>query len=264
VSAPLEQPLKPLKEGAEGEIQQEIPERKEPAYAVTQDKIDSCSYLLPQSVFHQREEEERWGKIVKSKEEKLGLSYMDYIYIDLGKGDVVPGQKMTIFKIARDLNDNKKLDMPYYMVSILGKAEITEIYDDISLAKIIKSYSEISVGDLVKQYEAMPRPVLKPPKVKEVYGEILESEAPKVNLSQYDIVFLDMGRLTGIEPGNPLEIYRFEDIKLGHPDAHETKKIIRPLGELLVLRGEERTSTALITKSYQPILLGDHVRIHED
>ncbi|MGA1841356.1 MAG: LysM peptidoglycan-binding domain-containing protein [bacterium] len=263
-SVPLQQPLKPLKEITEGEIQPEIPATKEPVYAVTQDKIDSCSYLLPQAVFHQKEKEEGWGKIVKSKEEKISLSYLDYIYIDLGEGDVVPGQIMTVFKIARDLKDNEKLDMPHYMVSILGKAEIKEVYDNISLAKIIKSYSEISIGDMVKQYEAMPRPVLKPPKIKELYGEILESEAPKVNLSEFDIVFLNMGKWTGIEPGNPLEIYRFENIKIGPPDAQETKRIIRPLGELLVLRGEEWTSTALITKSYQPILLGDHVRIYED
>jgi hypothetical protein len=219
---------------------------------------------LPQTVFHQREREEGWGRIIKSKEEKLGLSYMDYIYIDLGEGDVVPGQKMTIFKIARDLKENRKLDIPHYMVSILGKAEIIEVYDKLSLARIIKSYSEISVGDMVKQYEAMPRPVLTPPKVKELYGEILESEATKVNLSEFDIVFLNMGKWTGLEPGNPLEIYRFEDIKIGPPDAQEIKRVIRPLGELLVLRGEEWTSTALITRSYQPILLGDHVRIHQD
>ena len=239
----------------------EVPGVKTPVYTLTQDKIDSCSYLLPQKVFHQREKEEIWGKIIDSKEDKISFSYMDQVYIDLGKNKVAPGLIMTIFKIDRDLKGQKKLEMPHYLVRILGKIKIVEVNDDFSLALITKSYSEISIGDYVKPYEAMPLPVIKPAAVVGMEGEILESENFKTNLAEYDTVFLNIGKWDGLEPGNPLEIYRYEDIKTG---PKQTQKVFLPLGELLVIRGEEWTSTALITKSYRPIFLGDRVRVHQE
>ena len=149
------------------------------------------------------------------------------------------------------------------MVEILGIAEITEIHGNISTAEIIKSYTEASVGDFIKPYEAMPRPVLKESKLKDLEGEILEAAHSKENLAEYDTVFLNMGRWDGLEPGNPLQIFRYDEVKVGPKDKN-ISKVIRPLGELIVIRGEEWTSTALITKSYYPIMLGDRVRVNPE
>ncbi|MGA1843473.1 MAG: LysM peptidoglycan-binding domain-containing protein [bacterium] len=236
------------------------PERREPMFAASQEKIDSCSFLIPQKEFHDRKRYEDWGSIVDSKEKKISLSYLDNIYIDRGKGKVVPGQVLTIFRIARELDDNKWLQDPYYMVKVLGKAEVVEVLDDLSLATITKSYSEINEGDMVKPYESMPRPLITPPRMTDLEGEIIESESKKTDLSQYDIVFLNIGKADGIEPGNPFQIYRFDSVKAG-PAKSDVKSLVRPLGELLVLRREERTATALITKSLLPIAEGDRIRV---
>lgn len=238
----------------------EAPKRREPVFAATQEKIDSCSFLIPKKEFDDRKRYEGWGTIIDSKEKKISLSYLDHIYIDQGKGRVVPGQVLTIFRIGRDLHDNKWLEHPYYMIKVLGKAQIVEVLDDISLAKITKSYEEINEGDMVKSYESMPRPLVTPPRMKDLEGEIIESESKKSALSQYDIVFLNLGKADGIEPGNPFEIYRFDNIKTG-PEKNDVKRLIKPLGELLILRREERTATALIIKSLLPITEGDRIRV---
>ncbi|MGA1790702.1 MAG: LysM peptidoglycan-binding domain-containing protein [bacterium] len=268
VSAPVSAPSKPQekKEEAKPEekkVVEEVVKPEKVAYATTQDKVDSCSFLIPQQVFHQREANEGWGKIIDSKENRISLSYMDHIFISLGEGKVTPGQEMTIFKIERDLKRNKKLDMPYYMIDILGKAKILEVHGDMSMAEITKSHSEAVVGDFVKPYEPMPRPLRKVPKIKDLDGEILEAEHSKENLSEYDIVFLNIGKWDGLEPGNPFQIYRFDEIKMAAKDKNP-RKVIRSLGELIVIRTEEWTSTALITKSFYPIMIGDRVRIHPD
>ncbi|MGA1796448.1 MAG: LysM peptidoglycan-binding domain-containing protein [bacterium] len=239
------------------------PKRREPQFAATQEKIDSCSFLIPKKEFHDRKRYEEWGSIVDSKEEKISLSYLDHIYIDRGTGGVVPGQVLTIFRIARELEDNKWLKGHYYMIKILGKAQVVEVFDEVSLATITKSYSEIHVGDMVKPYESMPRPLITPPRMTDLEGKIIESESKKTDLSQYDIVFLNLGKADGIEPGNPFEIYRFDSVKAG-PGKNDVKEMVRPLGELLVLRREERTATALITKSILPIAEGDRIRVFQN
>jgi len=235
-------------------------EKHGPVFAASQEKIDSCSFLISQREFHDRKRYEGWGTIVDSKEKKTSLSYLDNIFIDQGKDRVVTGQVFTIFRIGRDLHDNKWLEDLYYMIQVLGKAQVVEVLDGISLARIIKSYAEINVGDMIKPYESMPRPLVSPPRMKDLEGDIIEAESQKTALSQFDIVFLNLGKEDGIEPGNPFEIYRFDDIKAG-PEKNDVKRVIRPLGELLILRREERTATALITKSLLPISEGDRIRV---
>ena len=271
VSAPVSTTLKPLEkekevkpiEEAVKEVVEEVVKPEKAFYVTTQDKVDSCSFLIPQQVFHQREADEGWGKIIDSKENRISLSHMDHIFINLGEGKVLPGQEMTIFKIERNLKGNKKLDMPYYMIDILGKVKILEVHGDMSMAAITKSHSEAVVGNFVKPYEPMPRPVLKAPKIKDLDGEILESEHSKENLAEFDIVFLNIGKWDGLEPGNPFQIYRFDEIKMAAKDKNP-RKVIRSLGELIVIRTEEWTSTALITKSKYPIVIGDRVRVNPE
>ncbi|MBN2373013.1 LysM peptidoglycan-binding domain-containing protein [bacterium] len=262
-------PIKPLKTSLEKEaietkaVAIEDSLTAKTRYDISQDKMDSCSYIIPVSVFNQRQKEEGSGKITNSKEEKISLSYLDHVYIDLGEGKVKPGQIMSIFRAEYDTNGLKGLNEPHCMIRILGKAKVLEVQDNMSLAEIIKSYHAISIGDMLTPYQAMPKPVLKPPKVKDLDGSIVASEEPKEYLSDFDTVFLNLGKRDGLESGNPLEIYRLKQIKTGANDK-TGDLIVVPLGEVLVLKTEDGTSTGMVTKSIQPVLLGDRIRVYQD
>ncbi len=232
----------------------------EPQYVATEELINSCSYIIPNEIVPQRERIEGWGRIIKSKENKINLSYLDHIFIDLGSQKVKVGQPLTVFKVEGNMKSLPKIEQSYKMIRILGKAEVTEVYPNFSLARIIKSYSEINIGDFVKPYEAMPRPVLKLSEIKDIHGELIASEECKEHLSTYDIVFLNLGKRDGLEPGNPLDIYRFNEIPIGTVNK-KTEKVVELLGVLFVLRVEERTSTGLISKTLLPIVLGDYVMV---
>lgn len=240
-----------------------VPVPPKTQYIVSQDRIDSCSYIVPKQSIYQRQGAQRWGRIIDAKEDKVSYSYLDYIYINYGAGRVKTDQILTIFRVEEGLRGPANLEIPYSMIRILGKAKVMEVHPDLCQARIIKSYAEIYVGDLVKHYETTPRPVLKPPERKDLEGELLAGEEPKEYIAAFDLVFLNIGKRDGLEQGNLLDIYRFDEIQTGAKQI-KTTRLLQPLGKLVVLRVEEDTSTALINKSFQPIKLGDRVRVHQD
>lgn len=252
----------PKKEDVEAKPEIVIPPVEE-AYLVSQDRIDSCSYIIPKQVVSYRERTEDWGRIIKCREDKLNLSYLDDVYLDLGDDKVKTGQVLTIFRVEEELEGPGKSKIPYSMIRILGKAEVKEVYPNLSLARIMKSYREISVGDRVKPYEVIPRPILTPTEIKGLEGELMAGEGQQNYLTEYDLVFLNIGARDGLEQGNPLEIYRFEQIQVGPKDTNITR-VAKKLGNLLVLRVEEETATGMIDKSLQPIILGDLVRVRQN
>jgi chemotaxis protein MotB len=69
-------------------------------------------------------------------------------------------------------------------------------------------------------------------------------------VAQRNVVYLDRGREDGIRPGDKMEIVR--------SGGSLPQRVV---GELKVLSLEDRTATALITKSISRILKGDHVRM---
>jgi hypothetical protein len=145
-----------------------------------------------------------------------------------------------------------------YPIQILGIIEVEEVLDKIAKVRITKSFSEIHLQDRIKAYQQSPLPVRSEPKGK-IQGMVIASEDGRLNLSAQNIVFLDQGKNQHVQAGNSFTIYRRdrisdESFKGEDSPWHETVNDV--IGELLVLKAEDNTSTAVITKSEDPILVG--------
>ena len=91
-----------------------------------------------------------------------------------------------------------------------------------------------------------------------------ERENLKHSYEQGDIVFLDKGREHGVRPGQTYYIIRPID-KMKHPFTG--KKIgtyVHEVGMVRVLQVNDRTSTAEVTVSCDPVELGDYLRVYEE
>ena len=91
-----------------------------------------------------------------------------------------------------------------------------------------------------------------------------EKENLKVTFAQGDVVFLNRGRSTGIQPGAVYYIIR----PLGEVNHPFTKKklgyLVKELGLLRVIEVGDRTSTAEITVSCDTVEFGDLLKPYEE
>jgi peptidoglycan-associated lipoprotein len=223
--------------------------------------IDGVGYLTKKDPPH-------IGQILTPRTEKSVLVGEDVIvYCDAGTRDGVKvGDKLLAFSVL----DHRWLK-GYREVEIQGRLTVIEVNEGECAALVEEAYKSLSIGSWVDYFRPLePRiPLKKAPEW--LQGQILWSEEG-INLAQGEVVYLDKGSVDGVAPGQCYEIYRVPAEDSGAPTiAYEERRyhtekpppeehLSTVVGELMVLRTEETTSTALITMSELPLSLGDRFR----
>ena len=95
-------------------------------------------------------------------------------------------------------------------------------------------------------------------------GKIVGSKDGRTLISQSDTVFIDIGSNSGIKEGIRLDVYRKKD-KVRDNDGNLIGYQVLRVGILEITREVNRTSsTAIVLKSYEPLVKGDYVKISEE
>ena len=170
-------------------------------------------------------------------------------------GDVTPGDLFTIYKRPRKVFHPATGQYLGYLVNRLAVVQVTQIDKDLTTVQIMRAYATVSPGDPVIKF-VLPTDevgVGDQPSAGDVEGQVVDfqSNMGVMNMvAQRNIVFLDRGREDGIRSGDRMDIVR--------SGGSLPQRVV---GELKILSMEDRTSTALITKSTSHILKGDHFRV---
>jgi hypothetical protein len=113
---------------------------------------------------------------------------------------------------------------------------------------------------------AAPLPELLPLRLPgEVDGVILGSQEGVDNISEKEFIFLDLGRQEGMMAGDSLAIWQAQSLAQpgfypGRIERALGKNLpMENVGEAVVISVQENTSTAMVTRSVQPIFVGDRV-----
>jgi chemotaxis protein MotB len=184
------------------------------------------------------------------------LGSRDVLYLRLkNPGDVVPGDLFTIYRRAHKVFHPTTGQYLGYLVNRLAVVQVTQIDKDLTTVQIMRAYAAVSPGDPVMKFvpptdEGTPIDL---PSADDVEGRIVELQSNMgiMNLvAQRNIVYLDRGREDGIRPGDRMDVVRF--------GGNLPQRVV---GELKILSMEDRTATALITKSISRILKGDRFRV---
>lgn len=180
----------------------------------------------------------------------------DVLYLRLkNPGDVVPGDLFTIYKRPRKVFHPTTGQYMGYLVLRLAVAQVSQVDKDLTTVQIVRAYAAVSPGDPVMKF-VFPTNEETPggqPSVSDVEGRIVEFQANMGTMglvAQRNVVYLDRGREDGIRPGDRMEIVRSG----GNLPQ-------RTVGALKVLSIEDRTATALITRSTSRILKGDRFMV---
>jgi chemotaxis protein MotB len=184
------------------------------------------------------------------------LGTLDVLYLRLkSPGDVAPGDLFTIYRRALKVFHPATGQYLGYLVNRLAVVKVTQIDKDLTTVQVMRAYATVSPGDPVMKF-MLPtdeETVVDQPSASDVEGQIVEFQTNMgiMNMvAQRNVVYLDRGREDGIRSGDRMEIVR--------SGGNLPQRIV---GELKILSLEDRTATALITKSTSRVLKGDRVRM---
>lgn len=241
----------PAKEEKFEEEKAEIPrvEIKEEAKHYYYSMIASCGFVMD-------EKPQYFAKITGDGSPKGIFGEGETLYAEfIENKEFKSGSRFSIIRVEREIVHPINRRFSGYLISILGQAELVDLNGNMGMIKIINSFGSIRRGDvLVKYFELDPKIEIKENK-KAVSGYIIDNKNNLIILGEGDVIYLDIGSKDGIERGNILLIVREENVK---SDAG-LRVINKVIGKAIVLVHAEKTSTALIIKSEEPISTGMRV-----
>ena len=248
------------------------------------------------SGFIRASEEPKDLKVIASYgTEVLPAASGDYIYLGRGLEDGVrPGTAYQVIRPTRNVTSpsraaaEKNLGMHYLEIAqvqvVIGQA-------DFALARVTQGCDAVELGDLLVPYNKVEFPAL-PSKRPfsgtmkgsgQIPGSIVMTKHTLVNsgssfgthtippgagsgslkplergiAAEGTVVYLDVGKGAGVKPGDFFIVFRDMELKDGSRQIQEKAKTA--IAEVVVLKVEERASTALVTYSDDAISLGDVV-----
>ena len=184
------------------------------------------------------------------------LGSHDVLYLRLkNPGDVAPGDLFTVYKRPHKVFHPVTGQYMGHLVNRLAVVQVSDVDKDLTTVQIVLAYATISPGDPVMKF-VLPSDegaAVSHPSGGDVEGRVVEfqSNLGIMNMvAQRNIVYLDRGREDGVRSGVRIDIVR--------SGGSLPQRVV---GELKVLSIEDRTATALITKSISRILKGDRFRM---
>jgi len=234
---------------------------------------------------------EKPALIVAEKEEgaKTLLSDGDIVFLNGGSSQgVEPGQVYSIVRpeheVFHPIRTSERIGTS---VRSIARLKVLVVQDEGATAEIIDACDAVKVGDALLPFEEIPVPISTPVAFDQ-YGVQLKGENDgyivhvmddKASFGSGDIVNIDLGSESGIQPGDIFTIFRewggtvqFASTQMyiagQQARAEEMKEkgetlpqrqII--LGQLVVLGTQDKTSTAKVLVSVREMSVGDRVEL---
>jgi LysM repeat protein len=202
------------------------------------------------------------GNIIQSEDGKLILSQEDDVIVGLDPGRTVTvGDTLAVIRIGdRVVHPTSRISLGR-ILHTEGILVVQEVRDRTVRARVIVSCEAINTGDRVAEFNLahFPEGKIARPATRTVEGVILNSASGAESLALQEVVFLNVGKDQGIVPGDIFAIYR-TSVPAANPQMGQQFPVPpERLGEAVIVRVTDATSTAVITASSKESRDGDPV-----
>ncbi len=202
------------------------------------------------------------GSIVHTDDNRLLLSQEDQVSVGLdGSQRPNAGARLAVVRPGpRVVHPRTKQSLGRVLYT-LGLLEVTGGQDHTIQARIIYGCDAINKGDRVAPFTLAPFPADKvaQPTTRQVEGTIVDSARGIQIYGLQHVVFLDVGEVQGIAPGDIFAIYR-PNLPAANPSTGQVFAIAPDRrGEAVVIRVTDRAATAVLSASGKEIQSGDRV-----
>jgi hypothetical protein len=227
-------------------------------YPVTEEATLQCaSYIV-------RGSEDDSLQIAGSEQgnDKFTFADRDILYLTKGSNaGVKVGDVFTAHHVAYKVRHPRNGRGVGTKIDTTGWVRVVLVNERSATAIVEQACLDIHAGDYLKPFERVTVPLvarrppadrLTPPTGK-LHGYVVDHNLDKSATGEGDLVSIDLGAQDGIAPGNRLTIYR-----IMYPSLPSSRNVI---GEMAILRAEEKTALAKITYSSAEVTLGDEVEL---
>ncbi len=250
---------------------QQNPEEQGPAEQAAPENIpppaQRSSLALKQTAFVEKSQLDKAFVVDGAVDEKELLSIGDSIYLSYPENNPPKiGQRYSVYAPKQSVKHGGKDQGSY--VHVLGTVEVVSVKQDKKARGVItEANQEIergsNVGPLLKQFKNVT-PV--PPKVN-AQGAIVAMLAQDQLIGQGEIVFVDLGKSSGVEVGNRMFVVRRGDALPGKSEdtvgQDDRSYPARSLGQIVIVEVGEKISIGLVTLSVKEMSVGDLVMMQK-
>ncbi len=200
------------------------------------------------------------GTLVDTTDARLLMVENDRIFVKIENSpDMQPGDIYTLVDVGKTIKHPVTGKALGYHTSILGEARISEVTPPVATADIVSSEKEIMRGARLIPSPPQQMEVVLKKAAHPMAGYVIAGQNEKLALSQYDMIFIDLGANDGLAEGNMLYITRPRTASESALKHHDLPLPDALLGAAVVLNVKSRTASALVLKSTEPIHTGDRV-----
>jgi len=236
------------------EMQLDLPRPPPPVYYYSRGGHEG--FIMP-------DEWQHTGTVLTSEPPKIMLTKGDIVFVNMGfKDNVKKGDVFTVFRTGKVILhpfSGRKLGNK---VAILGELEIQDVVDKkLSSAVITTTYRVITRGAFIRPKQNFVKEVVMKKGVEMANGIIVETFNATHLVAAGDVVFVDLGEVDNIVPGNTFSIYKYPR-KSYDPDKGDFVNIPGALvGRMVALSVNEEVSACIIIKQSRQIEKGDIVSL---
>ncbi|WP_025323271.1 LysM peptidoglycan-binding domain-containing protein [Deferrisoma camini] len=164
-----------------------------------------------------------------------------------------PGTRLTAFDDRQEvLHPSNGEPMGRY-VRILAHLEVVSSGGGRAVARIVEGYDAVENGAGVMAYRPPAVEVAAVPTTRGLEGVVLRGEPDRSVYGEQDLIFLDRGRIHGVERGLVVEFPASE----ARRSAQGMVDLRSPLARAVVIGVEDKTSSAVVVESRVGLEPGD-------
>lgn len=200
------------------------------------------------------------GILVDTVDNRILMASGDKVFVKPQDSDAIrPGDRFSLFATGEPVLHPVTGQPVGYQVAELGSLQITESGRKVATAVITDSFREIQRGALLRPWQPEIQEIALKRASHELSGYVIAGGDGKIGLSQFDVIFVDLGAAEGLEAGNLLYISRQ---RLATELAYGEEELQLPdvlLGSAVVLETRPHTAAALVLKAADSMYRGDRV-----
>ena len=223
-------------------------------------EVDSSLLLtaLARQDFIQPGEADGVGYILDSEDKRIHYGVNDHLYLKMNEA-AEAGGIFDVFRTGDPIHDPRSGELVGILIKHLGQIEITSQAQGIYRGSVTRAFEELSRGDRLKPARVIDRKIIPSYPEGQLEGSVLyirdASEA-----GQNQVIGISLGLKDGMKAGTTLSIYRSGRIITDRVSDEQVRLPEEEIGEIIVLVPQQAASIALITKSTEPINIGDYAR----
>jgi len=193
------------------------------------------------------------GKVIGSPAGQVLLAEGDLISLRIDSSiDLTPNQTFALVRSAQRVKHPKTGRNLGRFTKVIGTVRLEEAFGRFWSGRIIHASDFVTPGDLVVSSEASAETDSSDRSRTPDHGYIVAVPDEMVLTGAFQTVYTDLGRDDAVEPGHLFSITR--EGKTGRRGGPPRK-----IGEARVLRVEPASSAVFITRSSEPIQIGDRL-----